>query len=67
MWQSLLRPWTYGLVIGCAALATLLGCQMPDRLVHDNFVRIQPHVSTRADVAVIIGEPDHTLGNRWLY
>lgn len=67
MQRSPLRLGVYGSTIGFGMLAMLVGCQAPDKLVHDRFARIQPHVSTQADVTAIIGEPDHTLGDQWMY
>ncbi len=56
-----------GLAIVLVSVAMLVGCQAPDKLVYDNYTRIQTHLSTQADVTHSIGDPDHVLGERWMY
>ncbi len=54
-----------------AASVVALGavsCQAPkDRLLHANYLRVEPGVSTRADVRELLGEPDSQLGDLWLF
>jgi hypothetical protein len=47
--------------------AMLIGCHAPDKLVYDNYNRIQPCLSTEGDVTQLLGEPNHVLGERWMY
>jgi hypothetical protein len=55
------------LTLALAITAMLVGCQTADKLVYDNYARIQPHLSTESDVAQIIGHPSNKLGERWMY
>jgi len=49
-------------------LAVVTGCQgKQDKLAYDNFIRIQQHLSTQAEVVQVLGEPSHVLGTRWMY
>jgi len=56
-----------GLALATASLAILVGCHAPDKLVYENYDRIQPNLSTEDDVTRLIGEPNHILGERWMY
>jgi hypothetical protein len=45
-------------------VAAVSGCQAKDdSLTYDRFRRVEPYVSTRADVVELLGEPDHRLGH----
>ncbi len=58
------RNW---LGIVCTLFVSWPGCRAPDKLVHDQFVRIRPHHSNQAEVVDLIGEPDSRLQNHWVY
>lgn len=46
--------------------STLIGCATADHQIqYENFSRIQPHVTTRAEVVSLLGEPDHRMGDDW--
>jgi len=55
--------------MGIMVVGTLAaGCQAPaDRLQLDNFRQIRTTVSSQADVANGLGEPDTKLDGQWLY
>ena len=58
--------WSALCILGMSALLT--GCQgKKDKLVYENFTRVQERLSTQADVTLTLGEPDHVLGDRWMY
>ena len=51
---------------GLALLAA--GCQgRQDKLVYENFQLVRVRVSDRSHVTRSIGDPDHELGDEWLY
>ena len=58
----------YGTLLGMALAAFATGCQSPpDRLVFDNYTLVRQNASTQADVAALLGEPAHRLGDMWMY
>ncbi len=51
-----------------ALMVVATGCQAPpDKLVFDNYSLVRQAASARADVASLLGEPNHQLGDTWLY
>lgn len=55
-------------MVTCGLVLLAAGCQgKQDRLIYENFQRVQVRISDRVDVTRSIGQPDHELGNEWLY
>lgn len=54
--------------LGVAIAIGTPGCApKQDRLAYDNFTQIRTQVHTRDDVEALLGEPDHRLGDRFMY
>jgi len=56
----------FAVCFGSAALV-IGGCAPPDRLAYDNYTQVRTTVSTEADVAAILGEPDQKMADTWIY
>ena len=56
----------YMVLFGTAVLV-VGGCAQPDRLAYDNYTQVRTTVSTEADVAAILGEPDQKMADTWIY
>ena len=47
------------LVGGCAST--------PDTVMHQNYELIRENASSRAEVGSLLGTPEHTIGDTWMY
>ena len=53
-------------MLALAGMVLVAGCAK-DKLTRDNFMLVRQDVSTQADVADLIGEPEEKIENHWLY
>jgi len=58
--------WNRLAIAGLIGLTSGLGCASREKQFrYDSFARIQPHVTSRAEVVELLGEPDHRVGDDW--
>jgi len=54
-----------GVLVVCVLLG---GCQAtPDKVMHRNFAQIHENASMRTEVSALLGSPQHTIGDTWMY
>jgi len=54
--------------LALAVVVMVGGCATtPDRVMHRNYTQIRENASSRTDVGALLGTPEHTIGDTWMY
>jgi PBP1b-binding outer membrane lipoprotein LpoB len=56
-----------GSVVAVAAMFVGGCASTPDRVMRQNYTQIRENASTRAEVGSLLGTPEHTIGDTWMY